>query len=102
MRLGEVGHRLFALWHYEILRNRLRRPLVRIPHGKRDLGSWNLQPTKDLEYVYSLVNVLKDNSHGCRVPWIVGSFVGTAAFGRLPGEARLSPRVPEPANSIIL
>ena len=38
MRLGEVGHSQLALWHYAILRNRLPRPLVRIPGGAREIG----------------------------------------------------------------
>ena len=43
MRLGEVRHRPHALSHYAITRNRLRRPLVRIPRGKRKFDCSNLQ-----------------------------------------------------------
>jgi hypothetical protein len=41
VRLGEMGHRPYALSHYAILRNRLRRPLVRIPRPRREFGGSN-------------------------------------------------------------
>jgi hypothetical protein len=38
VRLGEVRHRAHALSHYAVMRNRLLRPLVRIPNARREFG----------------------------------------------------------------
>src|SRR3954467_50349 len=51
---------LVALWHYAVLRNRLRRPLVRIPPARQEFGRSNVHRSKDLEGIYSVVNVQKD------------------------------------------
>jgi hypothetical protein len=37
VRLGEVGHIAVVLSHHPLLRNRLPRPIVRIPHHKPEL-----------------------------------------------------------------